>query len=75
MDMQELLYFIYMDKQEKKAASDDEADELKLVVYDKSKKGFYVKQRHFQLEDMRFLAECIYSAKFGSKKYVGVAHR
>lgn len=43
---------------------DDEDDELKLVVYDKSKKGFYVKQRHFQLEDMRLLAECIYSAKF-----------
>ena len=27
MDIQELLYFIYMDEQEKKATSDDEATE------------------------------------------------
>ena len=27
MDIQELLYFIYMDEQEKKAASNDEAAE------------------------------------------------
>lgn len=26
---------------------DDEDDELKLVVYNKTKKGFYVRQRHF----------------------------
>ena len=43
---------------------DDEDDELKLVVYDKHKKGFYVKQRHFDVEDIRLLAECVYSAKF-----------
>jgi len=43
---------------------DDEDDELKLVVYDKNKKGFYVRQRHFDLNDIRLLAECVYSAKF-----------
>ncbi len=43
---------------------DDEDGELKLVVYDKSKKGFYVHQRHFDLNDIRLLAECVYSAKF-----------
>lgn len=43
---------------------DDEEGELKLVVYDKSKKGFYVRQRHYQLQDIRLLAECVYSAKF-----------
>lgn len=43
---------------------EDEADDLKLVVYDKHKKGFYVKQRHFDVEDIRLLAECVYSAKF-----------
>jgi predicted DNA-binding transcriptional regulator YafY len=47
---------------------DDEEDDLKLVVYDKHKKGFYVKQRHFQPEDMRLLAECVYSAKFITEK-------
>ena len=36
----------------------------KLVVYDKSKKGFYVRQRHYQPQDIRLLAECVYSAKF-----------
>ena len=43
---------------------DDEDNELKLVVYDKNKKGFYVHQRHFDLNDIRLLAECVYSAKF-----------
>ena len=43
---------------------DDEDDELKLVVYDKNKKGFYVRQRHFELNDIRLLSECVYSAKF-----------
>lgn len=43
---------------------DDEDNELKLVVYDKTKKGFYVHQRHFDLNDIRLLAECVYSAKF-----------
>ena len=42
----------------------DEDNEEKLVVYDKHKKGFYVKQRHFDLNDIRLLAECVYSAKF-----------
>ena len=43
---------------------DDADDELKLVVYDPHQKGFYVRQRHFDLNDIRLLAECIYSAKF-----------
>ena len=43
---------------------DDEEGDQKLVIYDKSKKGFYVRQRHYQLQDIRLLAECVYSAKF-----------
>ena len=43
---------------------DDKDGGLKLVVYDKNKKGFYVRQRHFDLNDIRLLAECVYSAKF-----------
>ena len=42
----------------------DADDELKLVVYDPHQKGFYVRQRHFDLNDIRLLAERIYSAKF-----------
>ena len=43
---------------------DDEDGELKLVIYDNKKKGFYVRQRHYQPQDIRLLAECVYSAKF-----------
>ena len=42
--------------------AEDESE--KLVVYDKSKKGFYVRQRHYDPHDIRLLAECVYSAKF-----------
>lgn len=42
--------------------SEDENE--KLIVYDTHKKGFYVRQRHFDLNDIRLLAECVYSAKF-----------
>ena len=45
---------------------EDEYDEEKLILY-KPKKGFYIKQRHFELDDIRLLAECINSAKFISK--------
>ena len=47
--------------------ADDPDDELKLIVYDKAKKGFYVRQRHFDLTDIRLLAECVYSTKFISE--------
>lgn len=45
---------------------EDEDDSLKLVKYDKSRKGFYVQSavRQFELNDIRLLAECVYSAKF-----------
>lgn len=42
----------------------DEYDKEKLILYDKHQKGFYIKQRHFDLDDIRLLAECVYSAKF-----------
>ena len=46
------------------ALSDEDAENEKLIVYDKSKKGFYVHQRKYDLNDIRLLAECVYSAKF-----------
>ena len=44
----------------------DDDDSLKLVKYDKSRKGYYVQSvvRRFDLNDMRLLAECVYAAKF-----------
>ncbi len=46
---------------------DDEEDDLKLVIYDKKQKGFYVRQRKYDSNDIRLLAECVYSAKFISQ--------
>ena len=37
---------------------------MKLILYDKNKKGFYIRQRKYDLNDIRLLAECVYSAKF-----------
>lgn len=45
----------------------DEYGEEKLIRY-KHKKGFYIPCRHFSLEDIRLLAECINSSKFVSEK-------
>ena len=38
------------------------------LLYDKKKKGFYVRQRKFEVEEMRLLAECVYAAKFITEK-------
>ena len=46
------------------SGDEEEINDLKTVLYDKNKKGFYVRQRKFEVEDMRLLAECVYSAKF-----------
>ena len=45
-----------------------EDDDEKAIIYDKSKKGFYVRNRHYDLPDIRMLAECVYSAKFIDRK-------
>lgn len=49
-------------KEAEQAIAEDESE--KLIVYDKHKKGFYLRQRHYDINDIRLLAECIYSAKF-----------
>lgn len=48
----------------------DDTDEEKAIVYDKSRKGFYVRQRKLELDDIRLLAECVYTAKFVPEKQV-----
>ena len=46
------------------SGDEEELNDLKTVLYDKNRKGFYVRQRKFELNDMRLLAECVYAAKF-----------
>lgn len=46
------------------SGNEDELNELKTILYDKHRKGFYVRQRKYDLNDIRLLAECVYSAKF-----------
>ena len=55
----------YTVEEAKKELKEDAS--LKLVDYEPHAKGFYVRQRHFDLNDIRLLAECVYSAKFVSE--------
>ena len=50
------------------SGDEDEINDLKTVLYDKKKKGFYVRQRKFEVEEMRLVAECVYAAKFITEK-------
>ena len=47
----------------------DKNDTEKTIVYQKhaKEKGFYVRQRRYDSNDIRLLAECVYSAKFLSQ--------
>lgn len=58
---------IDIDAAEEAIAAGDDAE--KTVVYQKhaEKKGFYVRQRRYDPNDIRLLAECVYSAKFLSQ--------
>lgn len=51
------------------ALAADEDDAEKAIVYQKhaKNKGFYVRQRRYDSNDIRLLAECVYSAKFLSQ--------
>lgn len=42
--------------------AEDEAE--KTICYDSRRKGFYVQHRHYDFNDIRLLAESVYSAKF-----------
>ena len=57
-----------------KAENIEEAEELlkdekeKTIIYDEHRKGFYVRKRHYKVDDIRILAECVRSAKFIDEK-------
>ena len=40
------------------------------TIGNKHKKGFYVRRRTLEANDVRLIAECIYSAKFISKRFI-----
>ena len=43
-------------------------DKNKTIIYDEHRKGYYVRKRHYKLDDIRILAECVYAAKFIDEK-------
>lgn len=45
------------------SGDEEEIAELKTILYDRSKKGFYVQQRKFDVNDICLLAECVYACK------------
>lgn len=50
------------------ALAADKYDAQKIVVYDSSRKGFYVCKRRYGFQQIRLLAESVYTAKFLSVK-------
>ena len=42
----------------------DKSDDWRMVVYNPHKKGFYVREHTFPLDELRLLAECVYTARF-----------
>lgn len=45
-----------------------ENDKWKTIVYDGSKKGYYVRKRDYKLNDVNAIVECIYAARFITEK-------
>ena len=55
-------------KEVKEALAADKYDAQKIVVYDSSRKGFYVCKRRYGFQQIRLLAESVYTAKFLTEK-------
>ena len=69
-DIAEINKAIYMTENDCDIYEAEEAvedDEEKTVVYDSHKKGFYVRQRHFEISDIQLIAECVCAARFISE--------
>ena len=67
-DINKLFYLLENEdadmEEAEEAIEEDEDDEEKTIVYNKHKKGFYVKRRLNFENDVRLLAECVYATKF-----------
>ena len=49
---------------EAEEALEEEGDDARYIVYDPNRKGFYVRERRFEFDEVRLAAESIYSSKF-----------
>lgn len=45
-----------------------EDDDYKLILYNTHDKGFYIRDRRYDISDIRMLAQCIYSSRFITEK-------
>ena len=58
---------------------DKKTDKWKTIVYDGSKKGYYVRKRDYTLNEVHGIVECIYAARFitesQAEKYVDIITR
>lgn len=76
-DIEEINYVLYAlenecsiedaSEQFEEAEGTEDYASMQTIVYDKKRKGFYVQQRKYDLNDIRLLAQCVYSARFLTK--------
>ena len=57
---------IYLDEAEEEL--EEYGDDARYIVYDANKKGFYVRERRYQFDEVRLAAESIYASKFLTEK-------
>ena len=54
--------------EEAEAELEEYGDEARYVIYNPAKKGFYVQQRRYELDEIRLAVESIYASKFLTEK-------
>lgn len=57
-----------MSMDEAEAEIEEYGDDARYIVYDANKKGFYVKERRYETEEIKLAAEAIYATKFLTEK-------
>lgn len=74
-DIDEINLVLYMlengltvEEAEEELADPEFAESCKVIAYDPKSKGFYARPRRYTVNEIRLLAECIYSAKFLTEK-------
>lgn len=68
-DIEEINKVLWMEENdgtlaEAAVAVQDDCERAIAYCGKKDQRGYYVRQRHFELNDIRLLAECVYAAKF-----------
>ena len=68
MEDGECLTIEEVDEEFARAEEEGYLSDLQTILYDKTRKGFFVRQRKYDLNDIRLLAECVYAARFIDQK-------